>query len=234
MAFPELPPPLTPVLLAGLAARPVPPAVLQPLLDLAMAAVARRHGEVFARLDGLAEGAFLIDPVDLPFDFLLRPGASPPRLTVFRAGASSVEATATIRGSLASLIDLLEGRVDGDALFFSRDLVFEGDTEAVLTLRNAIDGAGIDLVEIAASALGPLAGLARRVLGPAAALLRRANRDLERLQAALLFPVARRCDAQAAELDEIRTGMDALRRRSRRPGAAQGPGKGGRVGVGAR
>ena len=232
MAFPGQPPPLTPVLLAGLAARPVPPAVLQPLLDLAMAAVARRHGEVFARLDGLAEGAFLVDPVDLPFDFLLRPGASPPRLTVFRAGASGVEATATIRGSLLSLIDLLEGRVDGDALFFSRDLVFEGDTEAVLTLRNAIDGAGIDLVEIAASALGPLAGLARRVLGPAEALLRRATRDLERLQGALLFPVARRCDAQAAELDEIRTGMDELRRRPRRPRVASGPGTGGGTGRG--
>ncbi len=56
MAFQGQPPPLTPVLLAGLAARPVPPAVIQPLLDLAMAAVARRHGEVFARLDGLGEG----------------------------------------------------------------------------------------------------------------------------------------------------------------------------------
>jgi predicted lipid carrier protein YhbT len=232
MAIPGQPPPLTPVLLAGLAARPVPPAVLQPLLDLAMAAVARRHGEVFARLDGLDEVVFLVDPVDLPFDFLLRPGAFPPRLTVFRTGKSGVEASATIRGSLLSLIDLLEGRVDGDALFFSRDLVFEGDTEAVLTLRNAIDGAGIDLVEIAASALGPLAGLARRVLGPAEALFRRATRDLERLQGALLFPVARRCDAQAAELDEIRTGMDELRRRSRRPRAASGTGKGGRAGGG--
>ncbi|MCH8036113.1 MAG: SCP2 sterol-binding domain-containing protein [Proteobacteria bacterium] len=143
-----------------------------------------------------------------------------------------IEAAATIRGSLLSLIDLLEGRVDGDALFFSRDLVIEGDTEAVLTLRNAIDGAGIDLVEIAASALGPFAGLARRVLGPAEALFRRATRDLERLQGALLFPVARRCDAQAAALDEIRTGMDDLRRRSRRPRAAPGAGVG--AGVGAR
>ncbi len=51
MAFPGQRPPLTPVLLAGLAARPVPPAVLQPLLDLAMAAVVRCHGEVFARLE---------------------------------------------------------------------------------------------------------------------------------------------------------------------------------------
>ncbi len=135
---------------------------------------------------------------------------------------------------MLSLIDLLGGRVDGDALFFSRDLVIEGDTEAVLTLRNAIDGAGIGLVEIADSALGPLAGLARRVLGPAAALLRRATRDLESLQEALLFPVARRCDAQGAELDQIRAGTDDLRRRSRRPRAAPGARAGGGAKAGAK
>jgi predicted lipid carrier protein YhbT len=205
-----------------MAARPVPPALLQPWLSLAMAAMVRRYPQVFARLDASAEVVFLVDPVDLPFDFLLRPGANPPRLTVLRAGEGGGVARATIRGSLLSLIDLLEGRVDGDALFFSRDLVVEGDTEAVLSLRNAVDGAGIDLVEVAASAAGPLSGPARRLLGPANALFRRTTRDLERLQGALLAPLARRCDAQAAELDEIRARVEELQRRARRPSAAAG------------
>jgi predicted lipid carrier protein YhbT len=38
-------------------------------------------------------------------------------------------------------MQLLEGKLDGDALFFSRDLVVDGDTEAVVMLRNIIDGA---------------------------------------------------------------------------------------------
>ena len=227
MAIPGQPAPLTPALLAGLAARPLPPAVLQPFLTLAMAAVAQRHGEVFARLDGLGDCVFLIDPVDLPLDFLLRPTASPPSLTAVRSGGTSggtsggvsgPAPTATIRGSLLSLIDLLEGQVDGDALFFSRALAVEGDTEAILTLRNAIDGAGIDLIDIAASTLGPAAGVARRLLGPAETLIRRMTRDLEALQATLLAPLARRCDAQAAELDEMRARLDELQRRSRRKG----------------
>ena len=216
MAIPGQPAPLTPALLAGLAARPLPPTALQPLLTLAMAAVARRHGEVFARLDGLGDCVFLIDPVDLPLDFLLRPAARPPSLTVIRSGTREVTPTATIRGSLLILIDLLEGRVDGDALFFSRDLAVEGDTEAILTLRNAIDGAGIDLIDVAASAFGPAAGIVRRLLGPAEILIRRLTRDLEALQETLLAPLARRCDAQAAELDELRTRLDDLQRRMRR------------------
>ena len=223
MAIPGRPAPLTPALLVGLAARPLPPALLQPLLTLAMATTVRRHGEAFARLDGLGDSVFLIDPVDLPLAFLLRPGASPPSLTAIRGGAapgaSDVAPTATIRGSLLSLVDLLEGRVDGDALFFSRDLAIEGDTEAILTLRNAIDGAGIDLIEVAASALGPFGGVARRLLGPAEILIRRMTRDQEALQETLLSPLARRCDAQAAELTELRTRLEELQRRTRRAGA---------------
>jgi predicted lipid carrier protein YhbT len=206
--------------------------MLQPLLTLAMAAMVRRHGEVFARLDGLADSVFLVDPVDLPLEFLLRPGAAPPSLTVVHSGASDVASTAAIRGSLLSLIDLLEGRVDGDALFFSRDLAVEGDTEAILTLRNVLDGAGIDLVEDVATAFGPLAGIARRLLAPADALVRRMTRDLQRLQGALLSPVAGRCDAQAAELNEIRARLDDLQRRSQRFGASAETS--GRAGVPAR
>ena len=52
---------------------------------------------------------------------------------------------ARIAGPLAALIGLVHGAYDGDALFFSRDLVIEGDTAAVLALRNAIDNEELDL-----------------------------------------------------------------------------------------
>ena len=62
---------------------------------------------------------------------------------------------------------LVDGSYDGDALFFSRDLVVEGDVEAVLALRNAIDDAGIDLVADTAALFGPLAPIGERLLGGA-------------------------------------------------------------------
>lgn len=34
---------------------------------------------------------------------------------------------------------MVDGRYDGDALFFTRDLRVEGDTEAIVCLRNALD-----------------------------------------------------------------------------------------------
>ncbi len=211
-------PPLSPVLLAGFAVRPLPPLLLQPLLTLAMATMCRRHEEVFERLACLGECAFLIDPCDLPLLFLLRLGADGPSLEALGEGRA-VEATATIHGPLISLIDLLEGRIDGDALFFSRDLVIEGDSEAVVALRNAVDAAEIDLVGDVLSLLGPLASATRHLVRGGAALLNRAASDLETLRQAVIAPAMRRGDALAAELRGLEEQVGgAPRRRRRRAG----------------
>ncbi len=196
-------PPLSPVLLAGMALRPLPPVLLQPFLNAAMAITRRRHPGLFDRLAGLSGSTFLIDPIDLAFDFLLRP-SPPPSLKAVAKGGLTETPTATIRGPLMALIQLLEGKLDGDALFFSRDLVVEGDTEAVVTLRNAVDGAGIDVLDDLLAALGPFAGPGGRIAAAAATVFNRMESDLAILSRALLTPLANRCDVQAAELRQLK------------------------------
>ncbi len=212
-------PPLSPVLLAGIALGPLPPMLLQPFLDVVTTIISRRHPGLFDRLAGLAESTFLIDAIDLPFGFVLRP-SPPPSLEAVAKDRQTETPTATIRGPLLTLIRLLEGKLDGDALFFSRDLVVEGDTEAVVTLRNAIDGAGIDLLDDLLSVSGPLAWPVERITGGAVAIFARMNRDLGILRRAVLAPAAERYEAQAAELRELREEVAELRkRRDSRPRA---------------
>ncbi len=196
--------------------RPLPPALLRPALDAAMAAIRRRHPGLLDRLSGLGDPTFLIDPTDIPFRFLLLADAEEPRLRAVGAD-EEVEATATIRGPLMTLIDLMEGRLDGDALFFSRDLVVEGDTEAVVALRNAVESAEIDLVSDLLSMLGPLALPAGVLASGAGALLSRLARDMETVRAAIVAPAARHAEAQAVrlrELDEKVTALGARRART--------------------
>ncbi len=209
-------PPLSPVLLAGLALRPLPLPLLRPFVGAALAVLHRRHADVFERLEILGDATFLIDPVDLPFGFLLRPGLPSPDLVPVRDEADIGQPTAVIRGPLLALIELLEGRLDGDALFFSRDLVIEGDTEAVLTLRNAVDSGEISVVEDLLSLLGPLDGPVRRLHAVGVGLFARAARDLETLRAAAVAPVARRYEGQAAELRRLEEQVAELRRHARR------------------
>lgn len=209
-------PPLTPFLLVGFALRPLPPAALQPALDFAMRAIHRRHPGLFDRLGGVGDPTYLIVPTDLPFVFLLKPDALVPSLRVF-PDAEGLEADATIRGPLRTLTQLLEGKIDGDAMFFSRDLVIEGDTSAVVALRNAVDGAEIDVVEDVMAFLGPLGIPARLVADGLGGLLQRAAGDLETLRGAIIAPAMRRAEAQALEIRDLKAQVsDRDRREGRR------------------
>ncbi|MCH8953320.1 MAG: SCP2 sterol-binding domain-containing protein [Proteobacteria bacterium] len=158
--------PLFPPLVARLLA-PLPAGPLSLALGHVARTMAARHPGLFARLGPHAEKRFLIDPTDLPFCFLIWPTPSRPRIEVRR----SVPAAAwdsRIAGPLAALLGMVHGAYDGDALFFSRDIVIEGDTEAALALRNAIDDAEIDLFTEAAASLGAMGRLAGQRLHPLA------------------------------------------------------------------
>ncbi|MBO6518418.1 MAG: SCP2 sterol-binding domain-containing protein [Rhodospirillales bacterium] len=189
------PPPFSPVLLLGIPVRAVPLELLQVIVDRLARDMRREHPRLFERLGDATDPVYLIDPVDVPVNFVLRPQSRKRYLRVVRASAR-VQATATVRGSLATLLQLLDGNIDGDALFFSRDLVVEGDTEAIVALRNAVDGEGIDLAKDVLRLLGPFATLAGRVarLGTLAAA------DMELVRRALVSPLERRLDEQDARI----------------------------------
>lgn len=146
-------PKFPPVLALSLNAIPLTP------LSLALTAycrkIAKSHPGLFRRLGEFDHSRFVLDPTDLPFVICLEPKGGEPQVTLSRGKGTG---DARISGPLAALIGLVHGAYDGDALFFSRDLVVQGDTGAALALRNAIDDAELDLSQEITSASGPLAG----------------------------------------------------------------------------
>ncbi|PWC36556.1 hypothetical protein TSO352_11815 [Azospirillum sp. TSO35-2] len=160
------------------------------LLDRLFQRLAARHPRAFATLRSMPEASLRIEPVDTPAALTLRVGPALSLRVTRRdddAGPDAARPDAIIRGPYARLLDLLEGRIDGDALFFRRELAIEGDTALILALRNTLDGEEMDLMADAASIAGPLA----RVLP---VLRRNAGPALDRLEAArrLLPPPLRR------------------------------------------
>jgi predicted lipid carrier protein YhbT len=212
-------PPFSPVLLLGMALKPLRPQALQPLFDAMLRVVRRRHPDILERMADYSDKAVCIDPVDLPFLILLEPNPEQPRLTV-RRSIEPGEVAATIHGPLEMLIALAEGKVDGDALFFSRRLVIEGDTEVVVALRNAIDGAGIDLLEDFAQELGPLARPFRGLAGAAISLMGRMREDFETLRAAIIAPAVKDSMNQGARIAQLEGELKQLRKAARRGGVA--------------
>lgn len=157
--MPNTLPRLPPVL--GLAARPLPLMPLNLMLSRLTQRLTAAHPTMLRRLQHHATCRFLIDPLDLPWVLLLCPAdatmTAHPRV---RPPAYD----ARIAGALSAFLAMMHGVEDGDALFFSRDLTVEGDTAAVLALRNAIDDAELDLTDELAALAGPLARPLRRML----------------------------------------------------------------------
>ena len=137
----------------------LPLPLLQPILNLIGTKVARAQPDVFTRLGPHALKSFVIDPTDLPFVMVLKPRPEAPSLSAWRRGDVPYS-HARIAGSFLDLFDLIDGSLDGDALFFSRKLRVTGDTEAVVALRNALDDVDGGVVASITNAFGPLSGVA--------------------------------------------------------------------------
>jgi len=136
---------------------PVPLALIQPILGRIGSHVAQNRPALFSRLGPHAGKRFVVDASDLPFALLLVPDAKNTQLTAFRR-YETPRHDARIAGTFLDLLDMIGGSLDGDALFFSRDLHISGDVEAVVALRNALDDCEGSVVDTVVSAFGPLAG----------------------------------------------------------------------------
>src|ERR1019366_1935644 len=124
---------------------PVPLALLQPMFTRIATHVAQARPELFNRLGPHAGKRFLIDPTDLPFVLLLTPLPDRPLLTPHRRHERPAH-VAAIAGTFFNLLDMIDGSLDGDALFFSRDFQVSGDTEAVVSRFGPLSGpAGLAL-----------------------------------------------------------------------------------------
>jgi predicted lipid carrier protein YhbT len=134
--------------------RPLPLGPLQPILARIVRRVARKRPELFRRLGPHCARRFAIDPTNMPFVLLLQPDPKRPRLSAVRRGRTGA-CDAQIAGSFLTLLDLVDGRLDGDALFFSRTLRVTGDTEAVVSLRNALDDLEGSVADDTAELFGP-------------------------------------------------------------------------------
>lgn len=148
----------------GVVLRPLPLFPLARALQALTRRIAVRHPEILARLGGYADRRILLDVSDGPVALLLHPQSL--RITVHRRAALPAH-DVRLCGPLSAFLAMVHAAEDGDALFFSRDLTIEGDTEAALALRNAIDDAEIDLTEELAVIGGPFAPALRRAMAGA-------------------------------------------------------------------
>lgn len=132
----------------------LPLALVQGIVGQVFQRALQQHPDLFDRLGPQASKYFRFTPADIDLSFVIHPASRTIR-AYHKAEAPPV--SAAVSGPLLTLLALLEGRIDGDAVFFSRSLSATGDMEAILALRNALDDCGFDLPQDLAGLAGPFA-----------------------------------------------------------------------------
>jgi O2-independent ubiquinone biosynthesis accessory factor UbiT len=141
-----------------------PPFVLSRAVDALMRRMERAHPKLFKNLARLKPAVVHVEPSDLPHRFELKYGGDEKAKVRLLQKWDKGTADAYVKGNIDILLNLLEGRIDGDALFFTRGLVITGDTAAIVALRNTLDREEIDLFADITGMFGPLAKPVGRAL----------------------------------------------------------------------
>jgi predicted lipid carrier protein YhbT len=210
--------PRTPLALLRAAATVLPPPLLVRFLAVMTRSLNRSHPRLLRNLEQLEPAVVHIAPTDLPYRLVLNVGRVPVTLDITGPGATGADAT--VAASVATLVDLLEGRSDSDTLFFRRDLTISGNTSIVVGLRNVLDREELILADELALPLGPLGPPARAV----ARVLERVLDGIGARVAAMhrtLHPPTESGPDVASELDQCRSEIAALTARLGRLEARQ-------------
>jgi predicted lipid carrier protein YhbT len=192
-------------LAVSLALATLPQPLIAGLLRRMTRGLPQRYPKLATRLAELKGKRLLIVPEELPYAFLLE----------FPDGQFAIElldpeqappTDAQMRGPLRLFYDLVRGGRDGDALFFSRELAVTGDMAAAVTLRNAMDGSGVDLF----AEFLDLPGL----LGP---VVRGAGAVVDRWAGILLGPIAERAARLEGDVAALRSEVRRLKEGAAKP-----------------
>jgi len=151
--------PRPPLALLRGAATVLPRRLLTPLANAVVRGLPRSHPKLLTNLAQLDRAVIHIAPTDLPYGFALTVGSTPITLTLVECRPAVTDAE--VSASVAVLIDLLEGRIDSDTLFFRRDLVISGNTAVIVGLRNVLDREELRLTDELGALCGPLRPAAR-------------------------------------------------------------------------
>lgn len=198
---------LSPILLAGMLTKPLPLAPVNFILRKIIHRLRHNHPAIISRLEPVVGISFLVVLEDLPFNIQLCIEDDDIKAFCVR---EKIASDVRICGKFMKFVQMLEGEEDGDALFFSRDLVVEGNTEALLTLRNALDSEDISISKEILEQVGIFKIPADIAMSGATSIYDMAQENLRKINNFLMSGVQSRCDEQEITLNKLNEKVSSL------------------------
>ncbi len=117
----------------------------------------QQHPKVITKMAEFSPARLVLVPADMPFCFFVEFTKDSLQINIIDSNAYSGSNLTIVTASLEVFIKMLEGDLDGDALFFSRQLMVEGDTTIVVALRNILEAESVNIKKDVNETLGVFA-----------------------------------------------------------------------------
>ncbi|MGV3278801.1 SCP2 domain-containing protein [Rickettsiales bacterium LUAb2] len=197
--------------LLGLGLKKVPTPLIQFFLTYSLKKMHTKYIRIFEKVGESNENSYLIIPTDVPFNFYLVIDKLAPSLTLVEKEDTTIEASATIKASLENLLQMFEGKLDGDAAFFSKDLIIEGSTAAIVALRNAVDGEDINIINDLSDNLGIFSKIVQKLCFWGVSSYNKINDSILLLQESLLNEYSNKTNRNIKEINSLKSELAELR-----------------------
>jgi predicted lipid carrier protein YhbT len=179
--------PLSSAFILGLLAKPV---LCRPLLQQAINKLVQMfsdlHPNVINRMAEFTPAIIILNPIDMPFSFLVEFTANNMNILIIDDQHYTGDDITKISATLSFFLNMLEGELDGDALFFSRQLIIEGDTTIIVALRNILEAENIDINKDINDKSTLLANIIKFVKNTARAVSSYLDNDLAKIKESII------------------------------------------------
>lgn len=196
--------------LLGFFIKKIPVPVIQFFLNYSMQKMHKKYPRIFEKFDNSTDNTFLIIPTDLPFNFKLTIDPQHPTLKLVNNNYDET-VSASIKASIENLLKMFEGNLDGDAAFFSKELIIEGSTAAIVTLRNAIDSEEIDVINDLSENLSLFTPFFKNLLRFSIFTYNNIDKSLLILQQTILREFSTKVTDNTKEINKLKSEISALR-----------------------
>lgn len=187
---------LTPYFLLGVLTKPfINMSVVQIIIDKVNAILLKNHPSMLARMAEYTPALIKVVPIDLPLTLLIT--LNKDNLTIKINKNNDIAADATLSSTLKIFMQMLEGKTDGDALFFSRQLIIEGNTELIVAFRNVLEAENINLQDEIVATAPFFHNLINKGVNFHKSLFNRLEADMNMLQKYCLQPIEDKFEALA-------------------------------------
>ena len=200
-------------MLIGMLLQPIiPKIIVQKAIDSLTAYFTKIHPGVVDRMSDYAPARIVLNPTDMPFYFLAEFTKSNFHILYIENDDIDLQEITTISATFDFFLKMLERQSDGDALFFSRQLMIEGDTTIVVALRNILEAENVNINDDINETFGTLSPMVNFIKNLSIGILAKTDKSITQIKQSIVGKLSSDHEFQKKKYQKMKEDIHSMQK----------------------